>query len=214
MSQQIELYKKLKFHKSQGPAVLADIDTFESASIIYLRPTTDDTGTFAIGDGTKDMDVKIFLGSSSEYALFDVGNSKLDLSTIDVELPATCVDKADLATEVYQELVIPVSFTLDNQTVKLYKCWSACTVVRVAYFTNQACGTNLGIDVVDGGTAGAGTTVIDSCSDNLNGSDVNDLTTPYALSAGDYINVTVDDVTASTFISVMITLKVPLGAAT
>jgi len=28
-----------------------------------------------IGDGTTDMDVKIFLGSSTEYVLFDVGDS-------------------------------------------------------------------------------------------------------------------------------------------
>lgn len=125
------------------------------------------------------------------------------------------VAKAHLNSEVYAIENVCISGTLDNQTIKgLYRCWSACTVIRVAYFTSQAIDTSSGIDLVDGSTDGNGTDVIDSCADNLNGSDVNTLTTPYALSAGDYINLTVDDITNSTFISVVISLKVPLGAAT
>ncbi len=135
-------------------------------------------------------------------------------SNQDLDLPAGVVDKADFSTGVYAIENVSVSGILDNQTVKIYRCWSACTVVRVVYFTSQSIGTSLGVDIVDGGTDGGGTDVIDSCSDSLNGIDVNTLTTPYALSAGDYINVTVDDVTASTFISVIISLKVPLATAT
>ena len=50
-----------------------------SGDVISVRPTIDDTGSINIGDGTTDMDVKVFLGSTSEYVLFDVGNSRLDI---------------------------------------------------------------------------------------------------------------------------------------
>ena len=129
---------------------------------------------------------------------------------------ANSIDKEHLAPEIYAiESVCLNGEGLDTQTIKgLYKCWSACTVIRVSYFTDQALGSSVGVDVVDGATDGNGSGVIDSCSDNLNGSDINDLTTPYDLSAGDYINVVIDNITASTFISVIILLKVPLGTAT
>ena len=50
-----------------------------SGDVISVRPTIDDTGSINIGDGTTDMDVKVFLGSTGEYVLFDVGNSRLDI---------------------------------------------------------------------------------------------------------------------------------------
>ena len=46
-----------------------------AGTMLEMLPTTDDTGSFNIGDGTADIDVKIFLGTSGEYVLFDVGNS-------------------------------------------------------------------------------------------------------------------------------------------
>lgn len=130
---------------------------------------------------------------------------------------ANSIDKEHLASEIYTiENVALAGSTndFDNQTVKLYRCWNACTVVRVAYFTSASLGTGAGIDIIDGGTAGSGTDNIDSCSDALSGSDVNSLTTPYALSAGDYINVTFDDVDASVDFTIVISLKVPLTTAT
>ncbi len=51
-----------------------------SGDVLSVRPVTDDTGSINIGDGTYDMDVKVFLGSTSEYVLFDVGNSQLTLA--------------------------------------------------------------------------------------------------------------------------------------
>jgi len=42
---------------------------------LYLLPKVDDYGTLNIGNGTYDMDVKIFLGTSTKYVHFDVGNS-------------------------------------------------------------------------------------------------------------------------------------------
>ncbi len=44
-------------------------------------PVADDTGAFNIGNGTRDMDLKVFLGDTSNYALFDVGNNKVSLAS-------------------------------------------------------------------------------------------------------------------------------------
>jgi len=125
------------------------------------------------------------------------------------------VTKANLNSEVYAiEHIVISGEGLDNQTIIATKVRSAGTIVQVDYFTDAAIGTSLGIDVVDGATDGNGSDVIDSCSDNLNGSDVNALTTPYALSAGDYINLVVDDITNSIYIRVDIHYRVPLSTAT
>ena len=51
-----------------------------SGDVVSVRPITNDTGSINIGDGTNDMDVKVFLGSTSKYVLFDVGNSKLTVN--------------------------------------------------------------------------------------------------------------------------------------
>lgn len=51
-----------------------------SGNKVTVRPRVDDTGEINIGDGTYDMDMKVFLGSTSEYVLFDVGNSRLDVA--------------------------------------------------------------------------------------------------------------------------------------
>ena len=50
---------------------------WSSGNFIFY-PTTDDTGVINIGDGTFDCDFKIFVGSTTEYFEFDVGNSRLN----------------------------------------------------------------------------------------------------------------------------------------
>lgn len=40
---------------------------------LLLRPVADDTGAFYIGDGTLDMDVRVFQGTTADYVQFDVG---------------------------------------------------------------------------------------------------------------------------------------------
>ena len=158
--------------------------------------------------------------------LLDTGVIKLNLETsqsfdladdsVDSEhYVATSIDKEHLASEIYAiEHIVVSGEGLDNQTIKATTVRSAGTIVHVDYFTDAAIGTNLGIDVIDGATDGSGTDVIDSCADNLNGFDPNPLTTPYALSAGDVINVKFDDITGSVYSRVDVYYKVPLGAAT
>ena len=58
--------------------------SFNNASgIVSVTPAIDDTGAIHFGDGTTDLDVKIFLGSTSNYVLFDVGNSAITLVGVD-----------------------------------------------------------------------------------------------------------------------------------
>lgn len=133
------------------------------------------------------------------------------------DIDSGAVTKAKLNSEVYTiEHIVLAGSTNDfnDQTVTVSKLWSAGTVVRVVYFTSAALGASMGIDILDGGTDGSGTDVIDSCSDNLNGLDANDLTTPYSLSAGDYVNVKFDAADASVDFVVDIQIKVPVSTAT
>ncbi len=49
-----------------------------SGETLLLQPKTNDQGSLEFGDGTKDMDVKIHLGSTEEFVLCNVGNNSLD----------------------------------------------------------------------------------------------------------------------------------------
>lgn len=49
-----------------------------SGETLLLQPKTDDQGSLEFGDGTTDMDLKIFMGSVNEFCLLDVANSRID----------------------------------------------------------------------------------------------------------------------------------------
>ena len=55
-----------------------------ATSILTILPTTDDTGAIHIGNGTKDIDFKVFLGAADTSALFDVGNTSLTLAKVNL----------------------------------------------------------------------------------------------------------------------------------
>lgn len=57
-----------------------------STSILQILPVTDDTGSIQFGDGTDDIDVKIFLGGASNYVEFNVGDSRMLLEGIDLKV--------------------------------------------------------------------------------------------------------------------------------
>uniref|UniRef100_A0A6M3JF92 Uncharacterized protein n=1 Tax=viral metagenome TaxID=1070528 RepID=A0A6M3JF92_9ZZZZ len=57
-----------------------------ATDILQFLPLTDDTGSINIGNGTKDIDLKVFLGTSAKYVLFDVGNTLLQLEDVDLLL--------------------------------------------------------------------------------------------------------------------------------
>ncbi len=46
---------------------------------LFLLPREDDLGQIDIGDGTKDMDVKVFVGSTGQFVFLDVSSSRVDL---------------------------------------------------------------------------------------------------------------------------------------
>lgn len=49
---------------------------------IKILPSADDRGYLQIGNGTKDMDVKVYLGSTSNTVTLDVGNSSVTLAGV------------------------------------------------------------------------------------------------------------------------------------
>ena len=56
-------------------------DKFDVASgdTLAIKPEIDDQGSLTVGDGTNDFDMKVFLGTTSDFALFDVGEKTLTL---------------------------------------------------------------------------------------------------------------------------------------
>lgn len=58
----------------------SDVSILWNGTNLTILPVADDTGAILIGDGTTDMDVKVFLGTSTKFVLFDVGNTSLVVS--------------------------------------------------------------------------------------------------------------------------------------
>ncbi len=67
----------------------ADVGISWDGNSLNILPLADDTGVIEIGNGTFDIDLQIFLGTAGEFALFDVGNSRLTLNAIDFMAIAT-----------------------------------------------------------------------------------------------------------------------------
>lgn len=65
--------KKMYFGASQ------DVYMEWNGTVFQVIPATDDTGAFNIGNGTADFDFKVFLGTTGDYAEFDVGNKRLNM---------------------------------------------------------------------------------------------------------------------------------------
>lgn len=64
----------------------ADVGISWDTDSLNFIPLVHDTGSVEFGNGTKDIRVKMFLGSVSEYAEFDVTNSRVNLVGIPVLL--------------------------------------------------------------------------------------------------------------------------------
>ena len=75
--------EQLKFGDGADVTIEWDGTNFE------ILPAADDTGSFNIGNGTLDIDFKVFLGSTAGFVLLDVGNSRLESQSIDVLLNMT-----------------------------------------------------------------------------------------------------------------------------
>ena len=41
MSQQVEAFRKVRFHKARGPALLAGFDCDTSATVLYVLPASE-----------------------------------------------------------------------------------------------------------------------------------------------------------------------------
>ncbi|MCH7573604.1 MAG: hypothetical protein IIA59_00605 [Candidatus Marinimicrobia bacterium] len=56
-----------------GDAAGGDVTMRWTGSVLEILPATDDTGAINIGNGTKDLDLKVFLGTANDFGAFDVG---------------------------------------------------------------------------------------------------------------------------------------------
>jgi hypothetical protein len=80
----------ISFAKFKDDAALSfgdakDVGISWNGTNLAILPLVDDTGAINVGNGTKDMDVKVFLGTAAKYALFDVGNSCVTLAGVDLK---------------------------------------------------------------------------------------------------------------------------------
>jgi hypothetical protein len=69
-----------------GDAAGGDVSINWTSAILQITPAADDTGTINIGDGTTDIDFKVFLNGAAKYVVFDVGDSLLKLEDVDLKL--------------------------------------------------------------------------------------------------------------------------------
>jgi len=107
----------------------ADIVINYTGSLFLLVPATDDTGAINIGNGTTDIDLKIFLGSTSEYVDFNVGDSKVTFagaaSTI-ISITSTLTGStADNAVEIDVTDEMTISGGMNRALYINYSCTGA-----------------------------------------------------------------------------------------
>lgn len=57
-----------------------------SGDTLSLLPNVNDQGSIEIGDGSTDLDLKIFLGSTTEFVEFNVGDSILNLEGVKLNM--------------------------------------------------------------------------------------------------------------------------------
>lgn len=63
-----------------------DVEIQWTGALLTILPATNDLGAINIGDGTTDIDVKIFLGSATKNVLFDVGASAIILEAVGIDV--------------------------------------------------------------------------------------------------------------------------------
>jgi len=64
----------------------SDVSVKFNAVDLEVLPATDDLCGFNVGDGTTDMDFKVFLSATTKYVVFDVGDVLLKLEDVDLHL--------------------------------------------------------------------------------------------------------------------------------
>jgi hypothetical protein len=79
---------------------LKDQERFDMDDSVGMKvlPVTNDKGSLQIGDGTTDIDFTVFMGSTTQYAKFDVGASTVDLVGVTLNTNTAMNLSAPLAT--------------------------------------------------------------------------------------------------------------------
>lgn len=67
----------------------ADVTITWDGSALNILPLVDDTGAINVGNGTLDIDFKVFLGTATEFLLADVGNSRVEVAKVPIKFTGT-----------------------------------------------------------------------------------------------------------------------------
>jgi hypothetical protein len=110
----------------------ADIVIDWTGSLLLIVPATDDTGAINIGNGTTDLDVKIFMGTTGIYAEFNVGNNVLNL----IGVTKTILSITSTLTGATADNAVEITVT-DSQT-------NSSGYARGLYISATAGGTKTG----------------------------------------------------------------------
>lgn len=95
----------------------------------------------------------------------------------------------------------------DNANVPIAKMIRAAKVVGATYYTSAALGSGVGIDIIDGGSNGAGTDVICASADNLAGLEADAPTSSNFIDAAHYLNVKADNFDSTQLAIVNVTVR-------
>ncbi|MHC4121711.1 MAG: hypothetical protein ACYSWO_29925 [Planctomycetota bacterium] len=177
-----------------------------SGDTVKLRPLVDDTGSVTIGDGTYDMDVKLFLGASSKYVLFDVGNSRVQFEDVDqlfgdndvlifgdgsdvtLKWDGTRLVGSAAANAMWDGCPSPMDPNYRSQVVEIFDDFTTFDATATAgnwlhHTAGGAGGTSALVNTVRGGQ------VVITCAatDDDDGNQISHVSAPFMLAAGKHL---------------------------
>ena len=77
---------ELEFGTLTAGLAPGDVSLLFDGTNLEMLPAVDDTGAFNIGDGTTDMDLKVFMGAAAAFVEFDVSEATVEFDGVDLHL--------------------------------------------------------------------------------------------------------------------------------
>lgn len=67
-----------------------------SGDSLQILPAADDTGKIQVGDGSTDMDFEIYVGGTSNKVTFNVGDTRMQLTGVDINSDSAIVTSSNI----------------------------------------------------------------------------------------------------------------------
>ena len=172
-------------------AAVPDARVGQTFEIDYVNTAdANETITVAAGSGGTLVPTSILIGQN--------GAKKLLIRLTNVTASSEAYTVYDLSATKDLMVVSIHCAGVDDETIGWFNMPAAGILLQADYWSSAALGAGVGIDVIDGGADGSGSTVMDSSSDNLNGYESSTTITSAAIDASDWIKITFDDFTGAT----------------